>query len=220
MKKLILSLLLAATASAYADFTVILDAGRLRIDSATPMVPGSLIFLFAAGGDGTFSNTLAAGQYVSGNDILLAVAGDPTTGASAFNTSGGPDETVNTINVSTTNFPTLAPGDLLALRWFPNITFAEFQAGATPEAGDLFGTYNPLFWGNATNFPDDGNAWAVPAPGGLINLNFFTTDSAGGGTQDPTTGYAQFVVVPESSTYALLAVGGVIALLARRRRAA
>jgi hypothetical protein len=196
--------------SAYADFTIQLDAGRLRVDSATAMTTGSLLVLVAAGGDNTFSNNLSPGHYVAGNDILLGAASlTAPNGAGSFNGQGGVDETNNVFNISTTSFPTVAANDLLGLRWFPQITFAQFVTGGTPSAGQLFGFYNPLFWGNADNNPDHvvaptSSPWAVPASGALINLDFFTTNSTGGGTQNPTEGYATFSVtaVPESSTVA------------------
>ena len=193
MRKLLALFLLVVATTASADFTVILDAGRLRLSAATPMALDSVLVLVAAGGDGLFSNTLAPGQYASGNDIVLSVMSAPGS-AGAFNNSGGPDETLNLLTIKTAGFPTLVVGDLLALRWFPQISLTQFNSSVTPVAGNNFGTYNPLFWGNGTNDPDGGNEWAVPAAGATINLNFFTTDSGGGGTQSPSEGYAQFTV--------------------------
>jgi hypothetical protein len=203
MKKLLCILTLAAATSAYADFGVQLDAGRLRQSAATAMPANSLLILVAAGGDNSFSNSLAPGQYVSGNDVLLSAVAFPTSGQ-GFNTSGGTDETVNLF----TNLPVTLQGDLIALRWFPQITYAQWQAGATPTAGQVFGTYNPLAAGNGSNNPDGAAAWAEPASGN-INLNFFTTDSGGGGSQLPSRGYASFTVIPEPSTFALNLLGGV-----------
>ena len=193
MRKLLALLFLAAVTPVLADFTVIVDAGRLRLSAATAMPFDSVLVLVAAGGDGLFSNSLAPGQYASGNDIVLSVI-SATGSAGAFNNSGGPDETLNVLKISTANFPTLAAGDLLALRWFPQISLTQFNGGATPIAGNNFGTYNPLFWGNGSNNPDGDDPWAVPAAGATINLSFFTTDSGGGGTQAPAEGYAQFTV--------------------------
>ncbi len=203
MKKGIGILLLALTTSAYADFSVQLDAGRLRQNAATAMPAGSLLLLIEAGGDSTFSNTLAPGQYVSGNDVVLSATAFPTS-AGGFNTSGGTDETINLF----TNLSTANQGDLVALRWFPQISYAQWQLGATPTAGQVFGTYNPLAVGNGSNNPDGGDPWAVPASG-TINLNMFTTDSDGGGTQMPSTGYANFAVsaVPEPSSLTLIVFG-------------
>jgi hypothetical protein len=216
MKKILALLFVALATPAFADFTVLLDAGKLRLSLGTPMPVGSVLVLVAAGGDGIFSNTLGAGQYASGNDILLSVLSAPGS-AQAFNLSGGTDETLNTFTISTTSFPTLAVGDLLALRWFPQILLTQFQSGTTPSAGNNFGTYNPLFWGNGSNNPDGGQAWAVPSGGATINLNFFTTDTAG--SQNPAEGYAQFTVVPEPSSLLLAGVSllGAAAFRLRKR---
>ncbi len=220
MKKFLALLFLVLATPAFADFTIILDAGRLTLDSTTAMPAGSVLVLVAAGGDGSFSNSLSAGQYVSGNDILLSVVTVPAS-AAPFNNFGGPQETFNTLTINTTNFPTLGVGDLLALRWFPQITYTQFEAGTTPVAGNNFGTYNPFFYGNATNNPDGGNVWAVPSGGSTINLNFFTTDAIPAGSQNPTEGFAQFTVVPEPTTWALLITGLVgAAVVSRSRRRA
>lgn len=201
-----------AVSAAHAQFTANVDAGRLKDFDGTSMAPGSLLLLIAAGADGIFSNTLSSGQFVSGDDLLLA--------SSSFNMFGGDqtkqptDETLSTFNATTS--PT---GQLVALRWFPAITLQQFSTAVTPTAGQHFGTYNPSMYPavNGTNLaPDGGQPWAAPATG-LVQLNFFTTDSTDGGTQLPIEGFAQFTVVPEPSTWALLTVG-VLGLAAMRRR--
>ncbi|MDQ3117048.1 MAG: PEP-CTERM sorting domain-containing protein [Verrucomicrobiota bacterium] len=220
MKKILALLFLVIATPAFADFTIILDAGRLKIDATTSMPLGSVLVLVAAGGDGSFSNSLSAGQYVSGNDVLLSLT-TVTNSSGAFNIAGGPEETLNVITINTASFPGLAVGDLIALRWFPQISQTQFQAGTTPAAGNNFGTYNPLFWGNPNNNPDGGNTWSVPGPGATVNLNFYTTSASPPGTQNPLTGYAQFSVIPEPSTWALLSCGliGAVGLRLRKKRA-
>lgn len=220
MKKLLALLFLAIATPAFADFTIILDAGRLTINGSTPMPLDSVLVLVAAGGDGSFSNSLSAGQYVSGNDILLSQTAFPSS-SGKYNHAGGVEETFNTITISTTAFPTLAVGDLLALRWFPQISWTQFNAGATPAGGNNFGTYNPFFWGNATNNPDGGNTWSVPSGGSTINLDFFTTNAIPAGSQNPIEGYAQFSIIPEPSSIALLSCGliGALGLRLRKKRA-
>lgn len=217
-----MGLLFCCANVAFADFTIQLDAGRLRSNATTAMAAGSLLVLVAAGGDNAFSNTLTPGHYVAGNDILLGVASFATPdGSGPFNTSGGPDETLNVFNINTSTFPTLAQGDLLSLRWFPQISFTQFVAGATPSAGQSFGSYNPLADGNGSNNPDGGASWAVPAAGQLINLNFFTSDSGGGGTQNPMEGFASFSVaaVPEPSTCGAAVLMALTLVGASRRKA-
>ena len=220
MKRILALLFVALATPALADFTINLDAGKLRLSLGTAMPANSVLVLVAAGGDGIFSNTLGAGQYASGNDILLSILSVPGS-AGAFNISGGTDETLNTFTISTTTFPGLAVGDLLALRWFPQITKTQFLAGTTPTTGNNFGTYNPLFWGNGTNNPDGGNVWAVPSGGSTISLNFFTALSDFGGTQPEAEGYAQFTVVPEPTSFVLAGVSllGAAAFRLRKRRA-
>jgi hypothetical protein len=217
--KIIAVFLFAFATCAYAspDFSVALDAGQLRLNAATAMSQGSLLILIEAGGDNTFSNNLAPGQYVSGNDIMLSAVAFPSS-AAAFNNSGGTNETINLF----TNLPNpvAATGDLIALRWFPQITYSQFLAGATPTVGQNFGTFNPIADGNGNNSPDGGSPWAVPSGGPTINLNFFTTSSDGGGTQAPSEGFANFSVaaVPEPSTWVAGAlVAATLARVARRR---
>ncbi len=195
MKKLFSLLFFSAVAGAYADFSIQLDAGRLRVDASAPLPHvdntspsngGSLLLLIAANGDGEFDNSIASGNYVAGNDLVLAAGG--------FNTSGGTDEAITFFYVST-NSLTLPGNDRIALRWFPQITFQDYKNGVTPTAGQTFGTYNPRTSNppNASDNPDGGDPWLVP-PGGAISLNFFTAESDLGGTQSIGEGYAQFVI--------------------------
>ncbi len=223
MKKLLVPLLLLCGAlSGFGAFQIQLDAGQLRSNSSTGLPTGSLLILISAGANGVFDtpNNLAAGGYVAGDDVLLSIRTDPNSGQ-AFNTAIGTNETGNLFSVTTAAPPdpsTPPAGQLIGLMWFPGITYSQWLAGTTPTAGQTFGFYNPLFWGNATNNPDGGNNWAVPASG-LINLNFFTTDSDGGGTQAPARGFGNnFVVVaiPEPTSLALVTIG--LAVVAFRRR--
>jgi hypothetical protein len=200
-----------------ADTLVHVDAGELTgpdgatmsIDDSTPSSNGSLLLLIDLGTSDTVDNALTPGEYVAGSNIILGAAG--------FNNDGGTNETLSPITITGTE------GDTIALRWFPQITYAEFETGTyTPSAGDDFGTYTP---GSGTP-PDGGSAWVVPDPtaGSTIDLDFYTTDSDGRGTQAPSEGYANFVVsdeidVPEPSTTALIAFGLLGLLVAARAKA-
>ena len=220
MKKFLLAILpMAVSMNCYGAFSILLDAGQLRANSTTGLLPGSVLVFISAGADGVFETptNLMAGSYVAGDDVLLSVMTDSAS-AQPFNTSGGTNETISTFSMTQVTPPT---GQPLALMWFPAITYAQWQAGTTPTAGQTFGFYNPIFWGNATANPDGGDPWTVPAPGGLISLDLFTTDTDLGGTQSPNRGFGNnFTVlpIPEPSTYALLAAGATCLCTLRRRR--
>jgi hypothetical protein len=230
MKKLIVAFLAVFTAaSGYGAFSIQLDAGQLRANSTTGLPTGSVLLFISAGADGIFETptSLTSGHYISGDDILLSVMTDSSS-AQAFNTAVGTNETLNLFTITSAAPPDSATppaGQAIGLLWFSQITYAQWQAGTTPTAGQTFGFYNPIFWGNSgpsANNPDGGNAWVVPASG-LINLNFFTTDSDAGGTQTPNRGFgSNFTVapIPEPSTFALMIAGavGFLALRSRSRR--
>lgn len=222
MKKFFLLLTLFASTASALNFTTNLDAGRLRggptganalpFDNTNGSPAGGLLVLVAAGEDSTFSNSLAPGQVVSANDILLGVAG--------FNTNNGLDETQSVFNILNSS---AVPGDLVALRWFSTLTLSQYNAGSRPIAGSTFGTYNPRV-SNPANLtlpnpdaPDGGASWVVPG-GGTVALNFFTTDSTEGGSQFPSEGFQPFVVVPEPSTYLTLCLGLLVGCFALKRR--
>ena len=197
MRRLSVALALCAAfaAEAEADFSVTVDAGRLRVDAATPLPfvdntspsnGGSLLLLIGSGNDATFTNDIAPGTFAAGDDVVLAAGG--------FNNSGGSDETITFFYVSTNTTP-VAVGERIALRWFPQTTFQQYKNGATPSGTQPYGTYSPRTSDpvDATDNPDGGDPWLVP-PGGAIQLNFFTSDTDLGGTQSPSEGYSQFVV--------------------------
>jgi hypothetical protein len=179
----------------------------MQSDNASPHLNGSLLLLIDGGANNTFSNSLSPGQYVSGDDTIL--------GAGGFDMSGGTNETLTSFsNLSGTG------NDLIALRWFPQITYAQYLASTTPVAGQNFGTYNPLADGNGTNNPDGGDPWAVPSSNsGAIALDFFTSNTDLGGSQAPSEGYANFSVtsVPEPSTYCAAALAALGAICARSK---
>jgi hypothetical protein len=184
-------------------------ADTMVSDNTTPSTNGSLLLLIGAGGTGSyggFSNSLAPGQYVSGGDIIL--------GAGGFNSNDGAhDDTATFFN----NLSAGTTGQAIALRWFPNITFAQFQSNVTPVAGQNFGTYNPLAAGNSSDNPDGSNLWVVPGPSATVELDFFTSNDFG--TQAPSEGFANLSVtaVPEPSTYASAGLAGLGIVLVRRQ---
>lgn len=210
---LLLPLLISAQIRVYGDTTVNLDAGQLTSPVAAPMqiddnsgsVNGSLLLILDLGAGNSVSDTLSPGDFVSGSNTILAAGG--------FNDNGGTNETLTAFDV---NAPATV-GDEIALRWFPQITLAQYNLRAVPSGGYYFGTYSP-----AGGNPDGGDTWTVPSSGSLIDLNFFTTDSDFGGTQSPSLGFAgsQVQAVPEPSTYALTCLGLLALFFIMKRRGA
>jgi hypothetical protein len=199
------ALLVFAFAPARASFTVQLDAGELTGANGTAMADGSLLLLLDLGPSGTLSDTLSAGDFVSGTNFVVA--------AGAFDTYGGTNETTNMLTVSGAT-----SGDTLALRWFPDLSYANFELGTTPAGDDAFGSYTPSVAGSTEGYGDD--AWTAVPDGDLISLDFFTSNSDGGGNEAPIQGYADsLITAPEPSTLALFGCGalGVFGLLRKTR---
>jgi len=205
----------SAPITAGASETAILDAGQLtappsfpmQVDNTSSSSNGSLLLLIDLGPSNTINNTVNPGSYVSGTNSILAAGG--------FNINGGTNETVTTFTISSGT-----TGDELALRWFPSITYSQYQSGTLTLAGQYFGTYAPSPLGTT---PDGGNAWVL-TNGGTFSLNFFTTNSNGGGSQLPALGFTNNQIasaVPEPSTYALFALGLLgLLVMARRKKLA
>ena len=208
------ALLTGFVVPARASVTVNLDAGELtspvsapmQFDNTLPSSNGSLLLLIDLGSSNAIDNTLTPGNFVSGTNSILAAGG--------FNINGGTNETNTAFNITTGTV-----GDDIALRWFPQLTFAQYQSGTLTLAGNYFGTYAPSPLGSAPL--DGGNSWTLPS-GGTINLDFYTSNSNGGGHESPSAGFTNFQVenAPEPSTFALFGIGSLALLLFARRRKA
>lgn len=217
MKKYLASCALLAwlVTPVHANETINLDAGELAgplgssmpVDNTSPSSNGALLLLIDLGSSNTLDNTVTPGNFVSGTNFVLAAGG--------FNTNGGTNETLTSFNVTTGT-----TGDELALRWFPQITYAQYQGGTLTLSGQYFGSYAPSPQGST---PDGGSVWTLPASGQTISLNFFTSNSDFGGSQAPSAGYAssQITSVPEPSALAMigLSLAG-LALAIRCRKVA
>jgi len=209
----LLSLLATMAFPARADFSINLDAGELTSPVTQPMqadnlsgsLNGSLLLILDLGSSQSLSNNVNPGNYVSGTNFVLAAGG--------FNTNGGTNETLTSFYVSST--PAASVGDVIALRWFPQITLSQYNSGSLPLAGQSFGSYTPNPVGST---PDGGDQWLVPTSG-LIDLSMYTVNSDGGGSQAALAGYAgsQIETIPEPSTYTLLGMGLFLLFFHRRR---
>ena len=127
---LLLPLLIFAQGGVYGDTTVNLDAGQLtspvtapmQIDDNSGSVNGSLLLILDLGAGNSVSDTLSPGDFVSGSNTILAAGG--------FNDNGGTNETLTAFDV---NAPATV-GDEIALRWFPQITLAQYNLGRGAQA--------------------------------------------------------------------------------------
>jgi len=218
MKKIlnILSITLLLAFSAKGNVTIALDAGQLLTSSSTALVAdnisttssnGALLLLIGADSNGNFNNTLTAGSFVSGSDIVLGAAG--------FNTSIATNETGNSITIGG-GFS----NEKIELMWFPQITLAQYLnaggSGSLLLAGYSFGVYNP----NGGGAIDSSKAWLLPDPSGGASAYglVFNTLSASGSNPDSAGKASQVVVAPEPTSIALLGSGLLMAGSMIRRR--
>ncbi|MEJ0000343.1 MAG: PEP-CTERM sorting domain-containing protein [Verrucomicrobiota bacterium] len=235
MKKLSFLVLLALATPVCADVTINLDAGALhgavnatnasdglmQVDNNFGSLDGSLLLLIDTGSGSTSSadNLLTTGQYVSGGNLILAAGG--------FNENNGPAETSTVFDIPGSLFTTntISAGDNLVLRYFPQITYQEYLDGTLPSVGLFFNTVSASDANVAADnaaFGNDSIDFVVPANGSSVDLSYFTTDSAGGGSEPVANALFQVsdrAAVPEPSSLALLLLSAPLALWALRRRA-
>ena len=216
MKRILLLLLLAGSLTARASVSIDIQAGDLKTaGGAAPAPTGSLVLLIAAGANGTFSNSLTAGQYVAGDDVVL--------GAFSLNNNlGGSNATSNSLtNLNVTGLN----GEALEIRWFPSTgspsSFTQYTSSTPTVAGESYGDYA----GPTTGTPNGGNPWVVPNDGtsdwalNFITQSLNTTLGSPLSDAEPNAdGYAnlQVAAVPEPSTYGLLLLGLGVAFGASR----
>jgi hypothetical protein len=198
MKKLLaLALITFTCATAQATVTINLGGGYIYFaDGLTRAPMGSLVQLIASTTDNVF--TAPTPDSFTGNspdDLVLA----------SFFVNVEPGLFLQDIIITFSG--TLGPGDQLLLRWFPTLT----SAGSGPGAGTQYGQFRTELIENNSTIN-----WNLPPDGQTHDLQFVTM--ALGGTRSEAEGAANLVVVPDPSTYALMAVGLVGLVIANRRR--
>lgn len=200
MKKLLLSAvaLVSFSASSFATITINLTGAYIQFaDGFTRAPVGSLVQLVASTNDSIFTAP-SADSFTgdSSDDFVVA----------SFEVNLEPGAFLEDIVFSLAG--TLGTGDQLMLRWFPQLTLTAAAPGADAQYGEF--RTDAIENGSTTN-------WTVPADGSTHELYFLT--SSAGGTRPNSEGAANFVVVPEPSTYALMVVGAAgLVGYARRRR--
>jgi hypothetical protein len=202
MKKLLLTALtlVACSASSFATITINLGGAYIYLaDGVTRAPEGSLVQLIASTNDNIFtapSPTSFTGG--SSDDVILA----------SFAVNLEPGAFLENIVFSLGG--TLGAGDQLLLRWYPQLT----TSASAPGGGSQYGEFRTDLVENSST-----TNWLVPADGQTHDLNFQTMSF--GGSRPDVEGAANFVVVPEPSTYALMAVGlGAVVVAGRRRKSA
>lgn len=197
MKRLLLSsLLLLTAAAAHADVTLNLGGGNLYTAGGTSLAPvGSLVQLVVSTGDNLFSAPTPNSFVGTSTDDFVLASFTIDDAAGAFT-----QPITFTLGVNS-----VTAGDLLMLRWYPTLTSA-----SGPGEGTSYGEFRTDAVQSFSNI-----AWAVPNDG-TYDLNFLT--EAFGGPNAESAGYANFTVVPEPSSVALLAFGGIAGAVAVFRR--
>jgi hypothetical protein len=176
--------LLPLTGSAQVSFRI--DAESLKDQANNPIPVGQgLILLVASTTDSTFNDPVP-GSFVTGDDVIV--------GQWNINEEAGvlwiPDQSFNLTGAWTENDP-------LGLYWYPSRT----STAGGPNVDESYGFYTDLTGANSGSDP-----WITPANGSpRRNLFFLTTDAPFAGNVPAEQGVASMTVVPEPSTYAMIA---------------
>ncbi len=166
----------ALAAAGRATVTINLTAGRLYGSDGTTVCPDNgLVQLVAAGADGVFTAP-SAGGFVRGDDVLLRSFA-MNSGATGQAGVGAAPVVLDYGRLG------LAPGQRLALRWYPTLS----PAATAPAAGTPFGHYS----GAGVRDGSD-SEWILPPEGWSGSLNLLTV-AAGGGSAEATGAAAELV---------------------------
>jgi hypothetical protein len=198
----------ASIFQANASVTINLGMAEVFADASatTPISSGGLVNLFAktTGTWGTNLSSIASDFSNLTSSFTPAGAtliGSYSSGVGAF----GPEA------VSFDLTGGLAQNQELLAVVYPTLT----TSSSTPGIGTVGFVYRTA---EVLNFSDI--AWVIPADGSTVALNALTTGSGGtlANTDLSPGGAGGFTTVPEPSTYALLALGGLALFFVARRR--
>ena len=193
MKKTIASLLTAAglALNAHSAATISITGGQLFDALENPVANGSLVYFISLSSSGTFS-PLQPESWVSGDNIQIG--NFITTDFDVLEAPGG-FSVQNSFDLG----GGVTTGDQWGMVWFPSLT----DQTTTPTAGMAYGFYSQ---------PD----WLIGSDGATLSYEFETVSV--GGPLPNSSGVASLNVVPEPSTYALMALGGLALFFIARRR--
>jgi hypothetical protein len=201
MKKIMGLMMVVMFSALFAQANVVLNLieGYLYKNDGSTVLPenSTIALLCDANNDGFGDLTQATTSWA-------ADAGDIVLGRWAFNYNL--DAGVGSDSITYDLTGTVGVGDNLMLVWYDKA----YSAGdAGPGEGVHFGTFRT---DDVISFSDI--AWTTPTDGGW-NLNFATANA--GGDSLESAGAAQYQTIPEPATALLIAIGGGMAYVIRRK---
>lgn len=187
-------------------------------ESGQKVSTNALFSLIDLGPNGVF-DVIPAGQWVGGDDTLIAEAFSNSDGwvdAAAFDlTDGAGQAGVFSRQFTFTLAGDIATGDKVGIRWFPTIWANDFSAT---------NTFGGLTYGQFSRQADTlygGSTWVVPTGNSFVSFDPLVTTSYDSefGLDANVLGWASYQVIPEPATIAFFMPVAVALLLLARRRA-
>lgn len=212
---------------AKADIGIYINSGYFYDDAGGLFPNDGLLQLVNLGEDG-ISNPIVEGSWVGGDDMLIDLSYTHIDGSAGdFASSGGFDLWAHSggpgyegILDRFFNFSSapgiLDEGDKVEIRWWADYTASDFHNGATPQAGQSYGTGR---LDEAVIDPHNNSAWIIPNESEPITIldPLLSPDLAALYALPPSpdfTGEPDKQVIPEPATasflFGLAAVGFVL----------